>query len=88
LLHAELHDSDHGIVLSLRTTHLAREVWIDFGPLDAQLSDNAFDLLPGEQVELQVTGTADFASLRSALQVRSLVDATTHAAATREDARP
>ena len=52
-LHAELHDSGHGIVLSVRAERLAREVWIDFGSLDAQVSDNAFDLLPGERVELQ-----------------------------------
>jgi beta-mannosidase len=86
-LDAELTDSGHGIVLSVRAQHLAREVWIDFGSLDARLSDNAFDLLPGERVELQVTGAADLASLRHALQVRSLVDATVRAA-TPEKARP
>jgi beta-mannosidase len=76
-LRAELHDSGHGIVLNVHAEHLAREVWIDFGDLDAQVSDNAFDLLPGESVDLQVTGMADLASLQAALQVRSLVDATT-----------
>lgn len=89
-LHAELHDSSDGIVLSVRAERLAREVWIDFGSLDAQVSDNAFDLLPGERVELQITGTADIASLRSTLHVRSLFDATVHerAPATPEAARP
>jgi beta-mannosidase len=51
-------------------------VWIDFGDLDAQVSDNAFDLLPGERAELKVTGTADIEALRKALQVRSLFGAT------------
>jgi beta-mannosidase len=75
-VHAELHDSGHGITLSVHAERLAREVWFDFGPLDVQLSDNAFDLLPGERVELQVTGTANLVSLRDALNVRSLFDAT------------
>ncbi|WP_308427764.1 beta-mannosidase [Rhodanobacter panaciterrae] len=75
-LNVELHDSGQGIVLSVRAERLAREVWIDFGSLDAQVSDNAFDLLPGERVELQVTGAADIVSLRDALHVHSLFDAT------------
>ena len=89
-LHAELADSGHGIVLSVRAERLAREVWVDFGSLDAQPSDNAFDLLPGERVELPITTTADMASLRKALQVRSLYGATMprHAATTQEMAQP
>lgn len=75
-LQTELRDSGHGVVLNLRAKHLARAVWIDFGDLDAEVSDNAFDLLPGESIALHVTGTADLASLQAALQVRSLVDAT------------
>ncbi len=90
VLHAELHDSGHGIVLSVRAERLAREVWIDFGSLDAQVSDNAFDLLPGERVELKVTGTASIESLRETLHVRSLFDATVRqrAATPPEAARP
>jgi beta-mannosidase len=87
-LHAGLADSGHGIVLNVHAQRLAREVWVDFGSLDAQVSDNAFDLLPGEGVELQITGTASITSLRNALQVRSLVDATVRAAITPELAKP
>ena len=87
-LHAGLADSGHGIVLNVHAQRLAREVWVDFGSLDAQVSDNAFDLLPGEGVELQITGTASITSLRNALQVRSLVDATVRAAVTPELAKP
>lgn len=87
-LHAELAEDHQGTVLRIRAKRLAREVWVDFGSLDAQLSDNAFDLLPGEQVELRVAGTADIASLRNALRVHSLVDATAHAASAQESARP
>jgi beta-mannosidase len=75
-LQAELRDSGHGMVLKLHAKHLARAVWIDFGDLDARVSDNALDLLPGESIELQVSSPAGLASLQAALQVRSLVDAT------------
>jgi len=89
-LHAELRDSGHGIVLSMHAERLAREVWIDFDSLDAQVSDNAFDLLPGERVELQIAGTAGMASLGDAMHVRSLFDATMRESAptTPEAARP
>jgi beta-mannosidase len=73
-LHAEL--SADGRRLTVGALHLAREVWIDFGALDARLSDDAFDLLPGETRVLQVTSTADAQALRKALQVRSLYGAT------------
>ncbi|WP_425601703.1 beta-mannosidase [Dyella subtropica] len=75
-LQAELRDNGHGLVLSVSAKRLAREVWIDFGSLDATLSDNAFDLLPGEKVELQVTSKAHADELRKALHLRSLADAT------------
>ncbi|RCS30709.1 glycoside hydrolase family 2 protein [Rhodanobacter denitrificans] len=89
-LHAELADDGHGIVLSLRAERLAREVWVDFGPLDAKVSDNALDLLPGERVELRVGSTAGIASLRDALHVHSLFDATARhrAPTTPENAQP
>jgi beta-mannosidase len=65
------------LILEVGAKRLAREVWIDFGDLDAQLSDNAFDLLPGEQVALKVDSSADIDALRRALRVRSLHGATT-----------
>lgn len=73
-LHAEL--SADGRSLTVSATHLAREVWVDFGGLDARLSDDAFDLLPGESMTLHVGSTADAAALRRALTVRSLYGAT------------
>jgi len=73
-LKAQLSADGHGLTVSAQ--HLAREVWIDFGALDARLSDNAFDLLPGESVTLHVDSTADAAALRRALTVRSLYGAT------------
>lgn len=63
-------------ILTVSAKRLAREVWVDFGDLDAQVSDNAFDLLPGEQVELKLTGVTDLAALRKAMHLRSLFGAT------------
>ncbi|HWU75226.1 MAG TPA: glycoside hydrolase family 2 protein, partial [Rhodanobacter sp.] len=73
-LHATLSPDGHQLTVSAR--NLAREVWVDFGKLDARLSDNAFTLLPGQKVTLQVHSDADPAALRHALHVRSLAGAT------------
>ena len=62
------------LVVSAR--HLAREVWVDFGALEAMPEDNAFDLLPGETRELRITSEAGIDALRGALRVRSLAGAT------------
>ncbi|MDE2087182.1 MAG: glycoside hydrolase family 2 protein, partial [Xanthomonadaceae bacterium] len=70
--------SADGRRVTVSARQLAREVWVDFGDTDpdARLSDNAFDLLPGESVTLHVHSTADPAALRRALTVRSLYGAT------------
>jgi beta-mannosidase len=58
--------------LTLHATRLARAVWVDFGPLDAALSDNAFDLMPGETREITVTSAAKPARLKRNLHIRTL----------------
>ena len=68
--------SADGRDVTVSSQRLARDVWIDFGDHDARLSDDAFDLLPGESRTLQVTSPADADTLRRALQVRSLYGAT------------
>lgn len=73
-LRAELFADGRSLTVSAK--NFAREVWVDFGDLDASLSDDAFDLLPGERVTLQVDSKADAAALRKALQLRSLYGAT------------
>ncbi|HEV2622790.1 MAG TPA: glycoside hydrolase family 2 protein [Frateuria sp.] len=67
--------SGDGYTVTLDTDMLARAVWLSFGQLDAQVSDNAFDLLPGEPVSLHVRSDAALDALRSALRVRNLADA-------------
>nr|WP_225578444.1 glycoside hydrolase family 2 protein [Rhodanobacter sp. 7MK24] len=73
-LKAELSADGHSVTVSAQ--HLAREVWLDFADPDARLSDNAFDLLPGESVTLHVESAADAAALQRSMTVRSLYGAT------------
>jgi beta-mannosidase len=54
---------------------LARSVYLSFGNLDAQVSDNYFDLLPGETVEITATSAASLDALKAQLKVISLSDA-------------
>ena len=61
--------------LHLSTPMLARAVYVSFGNLDTSLSDNYFDLLPGQPVDLTITSAASLQELRSNLKVISLVDA-------------
>jgi beta-mannosidase len=73
-LHGELHREGDAYALKLGAQNVARAVWIDFGDLDAELSDNALTLLPGESAALQVKSTAGIDALRKALAFRSLAD--------------
>ncbi len=61
-----------GYALELHAAKFARAVWLDTGELDAELSDNALTLLPGESVVLRVASKAGLESLRKSLRLRSL----------------
>ncbi len=76
-LRAELRRDGDGYRLDLHAAKLARAVWIDFGDVGAELSDNALSLLPGETVSLRVDSRADLAELRRELTLRSLAEAVT-----------
>ena len=54
---------------------LARSVYLSFGELDAQVSDNYFDLLPGETAEIKASSAASLDALKTQLKVISLTDA-------------
>jgi beta-mannosidase len=54
---------------------LARSVYLSFGNLDVQVSDNYFDLLPGETAEIKVSGVVSLDALKAQLKVISLIDA-------------
>lgn len=72
---AQLAPAADGYALTLTSQQLARAVWVSFGQLDATLSDNAFNILPGRKVVLTVHSKANLAALRAALQVQDLAGA-------------
>ena len=74
---ASLESSNGTYSVALRSPVLARSVYVSFGDLDAQTSDNYFDLLPGEPVTITLKTPASVSAdqLRSAMSVVSLTDA-------------
>ena len=54
---------------------LARSVYLSFGNLDVTVSDNYFDLLPGETAEITATSAVSLDALKAQLKVISLTDA-------------
>jgi beta-mannosidase len=54
---------------------LARSVYLTFGNLDVDLSDNYFDVLPGETVEVKVWSNASLDAIKAQMKAISLVDA-------------
>jgi beta-mannosidase len=54
---------------------LARSIYLSFGKLDVKVSDNYFDLLPGETVEITARSTASLDALKAQLKAISLTDA-------------
>jgi beta-mannosidase len=61
--------------LTLQSSQLARGVYISFGDLDVDSSDNYFDLLPGESAAVALKSAATLDQLKSALKVTSLTEA-------------
>ena len=61
--------------ITLRSSVLARDVYLSFGDLNVTLSDNYFDLLPNEPMVVKISGPADLGQLQQALKIRSLTDA-------------
>ncbi|MBQ5947340.1 glycoside hydrolase family 2 protein [Massilia sp. ST3] len=81
-LEARLSRAGGGYAFELRAAKLARAVWVDFGDIDAELSDNALTLLPGERVSLRVSSPASLSELRRALRLRALKNVITGRAET------
>jgi beta-mannosidase len=74
-LKTELAKSGDSYHLRMSSSVLARSVYISLGEVDAEVSDNYFDLLPGQTVESTIKTPASEDALRSGLKVMSLVDA-------------
>ncbi len=68
-IESNLSKSGDGYALILRTPALARNVYVAFGDLDVQVSDNYFDLLPGEPLTITLKSVSTLDQLKSALQV-------------------
>jgi len=61
--------------LELSSKVLARSVYVSVGDADAKLSDNYFDLIPGQPVDITITSSAPLEQVREKLKIMSLVDA-------------
>jgi beta-mannosidase len=48
---------------------------VSFGDLDVRMSDNYFDLLPGEPVSIRLSASSSLDELKSALKTMSLTEA-------------
>jgi beta-mannosidase len=71
-IHTSLAAASDGYTLTLSSDTLARNVWISFGDLDAEVSDNAFDLLPGQNVTVTVHSKVALEKLKQALHLQDL----------------
>ncbi len=63
--------------MGIRVTspELARSVYVSFGNLDVKVSDNYFDVLPGETVEVTAETKASLDEVKAQMRVVSLTDA-------------
>jgi beta-mannosidase len=61
--------------ITLQSQKLARNVYLSFGDLDVKISENYFDLLPGEPVTLRLKSPATLDQIRGAMKVMSLTEA-------------
>ncbi len=75
MIHSNISGSEPDYTITLRSPTLARAVYVSFSDLDVKLSDNYFDLMPGEEMVIQVTTSATLDQLHRALKVTSLTDA-------------
>jgi beta-mannosidase len=73
-IEATLNKASGDYTLTLQSSKLARGVYISFGDLDIESSDNYFDLLPGEPATVTLKSAATIDQLRSALKIISLTE--------------
>ncbi len=72
---AQMTGADGSYNLRLLSPVLARSVYVSFGNSDAEFSDNYFDLLPGEPVNVHVDSKAGLDLLKKNMKIMSLADA-------------
>jgi beta-mannosidase len=64
-----------GYDVTLKSAQLARSVYLSFGNLEVQTSDNYFDLLPGEAITLHLKSDSAQDQLSGQMKVTSLTEA-------------
>jgi len=64
-----------GYSVTVQSSKLARSVYLSFGDLEVQSSDNYFDLLPAETVTIHLKSSATLEQLKAAFRVLSLTEA-------------
>ena len=74
-LQVEVTGKDGSYRVRVASAVLARSVYVAFGDAEASVSDNYFDVLPGQSVEVQVSSAASLEALRGKMKVESLTDA-------------
>ncbi len=74
-IQTDVQPASGGYRVRLSSPVLARSVYLNFGALDAEPSDNFMDLLPGTPVEVMVKTAAPIDQVKGQLKVISLVDA-------------
>ena len=61
--------------VTLKSSQLARNVYLSFGNLNVECADNYFDLLPAEPVTVRLKSSATLEQLKTALTTMSLTEA-------------
>jgi beta-mannosidase len=74
-IHTTVTKQADGYDVELTSPVLERSVFVSFGDVDAELSDNYFDILPKQPVKIHVRSTATEDQVRSAMNMFSLGDA-------------
>jgi beta-mannosidase len=70
-----INKTGEGYTIALKSAKLAQSVYLSFGDLDVQSSDNYFDLLPGEPLTIALKSPATADQIKDALKVMSLTEA-------------
>ena len=74
-IETNLTQAGSGYTMTLQSPQLARSVYLSFGDLDVEASDNYFDLLPGERATVTLKSSATLDQLKNAMKVMSLTEA-------------
>jgi beta-mannosidase len=75
ILGVETAGTDGKFTIRVTSSVLARDVYLSSGHLNVNVSDNYFDLLPGETAEIEATSSAPLNELKANLRAISLTDA-------------